>query len=296
MKYFTGYNKVNYTFPNRRLEMMNIFNRPSSAIQDESEIYENMEVFIEDGMSPDRTSKLLYKTSDMFWVVLLFNNIIDVYKQWPTSYTHWKNELYSLYVGETFYTEYKLDLQVGDIVAKKLTPPDGTVDFDKNNYGTIVSFDHFRRSFDVSMLKGNIEEGQQFFILRKVGVEPTKVIPPGAPNPNTAFTLRRKVSRLDSLSSFIKTNPLNFAKYSVSPYSNISGNNIVSHTVDNINAYQDTLIYKYIYKQPLNQIQIKTFEQEKESEWLFNKKIRTFPDRYMIEIENSYYNAILGNQ
>lgn len=296
MRYFSGYNKINYTFPNAKLEMMNIFNRPSANIEDQSDIYENMEVFIEDGMSPDRTSKLIYSTSEMFWVVLLFNNIIDIYKEWPTSYTHWKNELYSLYVGDTFYTEHRLDLKVGDIVAKKLPVAANGVDFDKDNYGTVVSFDPFFRSFDVTMLKGNISEGNAFFILRKNGFETQKILPVGAANDSVPFFLRRKENKLNSLSSFIKTNPTNFAKYYVSPYSDISGNNIVSHTVDNISSNTNTLLYKYIYKQPITGIQIKTFEQEKEQEWLFNKKIRVFPDRYLIEIENSYYNAILGNQ
>ena len=232
----------------------------------------------------------------MFWVVLLFNNIIDIYKEWPTSYTHWKNELYSLYVGETFYTEHRLDLKVGDIVAKKLVVPVNGIDFDRDNYGTVVSVDPFLRSFDVAMLKGNISEGNSFFILRKIGFQIVKILPEGAANDTVPFILRRKENKLNSISSFIKTNPINFAKYSVSPYSDISENNIISHTTSNINSNTNTLLYKYIYKQPLAGVEIKTFEQEKEQEWLFNKKIRVFPDRYLIEIENSYYNAILGNQ
>lgn len=38
---------------------------------------------IKDGESPEMLSERMYGTVDYWWIILAFNNIIDVYSQWP---------------------------------------------------------------------------------------------------------------------------------------------------------------------------------------------------------------------
>ena len=80
----------------------NIFRRVK-AREDLAKYTEFFEqVSIEDGERPDQIAEKFYGDAELDWVVLLTNNIIDVYTQWPKS----RREL-------EYYTKEKYDVLDG---------------------------------------------------------------------------------------------------------------------------------------------------------------------------------------
>lgn len=71
------------------------------------EIFQNISFFDKYVVSgddrPDNVAYKVYKDSNLDWVVLLSNNIIDVYSEWPLTESHFKE-----YILEKYYTEENL--------------------------------------------------------------------------------------------------------------------------------------------------------------------------------------------
>ncbi len=303
MKYFQGFETINYTLDNELIEVMNVFNRPYINYSFQPEYLKDATTFIEDGMSPDRVSLSLYNTSDYFWVILLQNKIIDFYKEWPTSYQTWKDELYSVYSEETFYSIYydtAAYAEKGDLVVKELSS--GVLD--PNNYGVVVDKDLYLRSIDVTMLSGSINEGQNYYILKKDGkyynyIDPTSdtVIKP-MNDLGTPLTLIRKDKKLDSVSDFYSYFTYNQSKIFVSPYNDVTNitSTLISDTVDDLSDYPNSLLYRYMTKNIPSGYFVRSFVEKLESEWIFRKNIRTINGRHLREIKKQYINFIYGTE
>lgn len=286
MKYFTFFDKIRYEFAEQNLQMMNIFTRPSIKIEFNFPSIDPFVYYVEDGNSPDDVSKKIYKNDNYFWFVLMQNKIMDFYKEWPSSYSHWKNELERIYTGETFFTPYKLDIKVGDIVAKVGTKVifGATLEIDFENSGVIYNVDPYLRSFDVHKIAGNIKENDDYWILRKSSFTYIKI-----PLPNSTFKhkLYRKESKLNSAVEFYSIDSSS-NNIMISAYSNTSGKNLISSGTDDILQYPDCILTKYITRQLPSFIQSRSFAESKEREWLFKKNIQVVPVSNLTTIDNAY--------
>jgi hypothetical protein len=79
----------------------------SNYLKDREGLFEQYQ--IEDGERPDTLAHKIYGRSDLHWVILLFNEIIDPYYQWPMStdelnrFVAYKYPGKAVYVDDTFF-------------------------------------------------------------------------------------------------------------------------------------------------------------------------------------------------
>ena len=100
-KFFNYYPKIYYTLSNNSTSLDTITNITSRFAFQES-LKKNSSVFyqyiIQDGDKPEILAHKYYGNSEYHWVILLFNNLIDPYFDWPldsTSFNDWVNAKYS---------------------------------------------------------------------------------------------------------------------------------------------------------------------------------------------------------
>jgi hypothetical protein len=287
MIYFKNFPKVEYQFPNGNvLNSTYIFFVPEISIFDFQEINSSgIEYTVEDGKSPEIISKEIYGTSQLFWVVLLQNNIIDFYNEWPISYHDWQKELATVNSAFTFYTRYKMDIQENDIVAKY--EPTLPAFFDDNNYGIVTSYDSFLRSFDVKMIKGDIRQDDSYIILRKNN-NSYRIIRPIPEQIHQALVKRS--NKLEAAIAFEKYDSLTQKKISVSPYYSVTDETLLSDEVDDIFTIPNAVLALYMSSN-LNlysEISQISFKQQMEKDFLFNRKVKTVPPNLLNRVGNRY--------
>ena len=291
MLYFKNFPKIDYTFPNGNvLNSTYIFFVPEISIFDfEGTNNTGIQFTVEDGKSPDATSREIYNNSSMFWVLLLQNNIIDFYNEWPISYHDWQNELATVNSDFTFYTRYKMDIQENDIITKY--EPTASGFFLETNYGVVTSYDSFFRSFDVKMIAGEIKQGDLYLILRKNN-NSYRIIRP--PEGQIYQSLVKKTNKLDSPISFEKYDSLSQKKVPVSPYYSVTQGSLLSDETTDIFTLSDSVLALYMNSK-LNlypQISEVSFLKDKEKDFIFNRKVKTIPAQYLNRVYNRYVRAI----
>lgn len=271
MKYFSSIPKINYQYPNGTvLETTTIFIRPNIVLS--GDINPNTNKYtIEDGKSPDKTSKEIYQNSDYFWTLLLTNNIVDFYKEWPVSYSSWEEEQYKVNSEFTVYSKYVMPIKVGDLVCKYLSGQ--TINFDDNNYGVVTSFDPFYRNFDVHFIAGQINKNDSIIILRK-NQNSYNVVK--APDGMETQTVLKIVQKLESCFEFQKKDFYSNFYGAVSPYYTTQGE-VVDDGVLDLSAHQNTVLWKYMNDTLENEYKVVTFKQNKENEWTFKRNITVVP-------------------
>lgn len=303
MKYFSNFKTLNYEFDSSIQTLVNIFNRPTISYDIEPSAYKSLEIFIEDGMSPDRVSSIYYQTHDYFWFILLQNKIYDFYSEWPVSYQQWKDDILLTYPEETFYTEfYEIAEQVqpGDLIVKSVVYSGDQYILDYNNYGVVIDSDSFLRSIDIKILSGTISENTKFTIVRKIDNEFYRVLPTEIEKItdlryiDVVYTLRRKESKSNSISEFYTYSPLNGTKVYISPYSKNSNPTagIISPKEKDLKLFEDTILYKYITRDLSGSVFVETFIESKEKEWLFSKRINLINPRFLTTVNKEYYNFV----
>ena len=97
MTYFNFFNTIEYKFPDGSThEVKNIFNRPvfSSSV--------DQDIVLTDNQSPDNLSISLYDDASLFYLNLLYNNIISN-NYWPITGEEYTSEIESKYSGYSFH-------------------------------------------------------------------------------------------------------------------------------------------------------------------------------------------------
>jgi len=285
-QYFDTIPKINYRFPDGNvLNVTSVFIRPQVVLSEQLNSSAN-EYTIDDGKSPDNIAFDLYEDPHLFFTVLLTNDIVDFYKEWPTSYSAWENELKNVNDKVTFYTRYKLNIEVGDLVCKYQQFSDRL--FDDKNYGIITDFDSFYRSFDVKMISGNISVGENYIILRKRGnsyfvIEPTEGV--------KYQKLVKKINKLESVYLFEKKDDLTGFYGSISPYY-MSDGSVMDDSVNDIGLYPDSILWKYMNSQIPTGYRIISYKNNKESEWFSRKNIVVIPKTRIFEFLSAFSQSI----
>lgn len=290
MKYFSFFPTLKYSFHGDKVRtVMNIFSRPDITIKDNSGYNVTGNKYVmEDAKSPDAVSREVYNTPDLFWSILATNNIIDIYKQWPISSYEYKKELLETGGNYTFYIIYNMDIKKNDIVVKA----SGTSSlFDNKNFGVVLEFDKFLRSFDVLMISGNINKNDSYYILRPNGINYTIV------QPNESITtqiLKKKTSKLDGAVKFAKLDDNSKQRVTISPYYSITTGEQISEQSFDLSSGNaaNTVLHRYMSDSlPINFFPI-TYMNVKDQEWLLNKTINVIPNRYSANIQNAYTTAL----
>jgi hypothetical protein len=271
MKYFTLLPSLDYQFPDGKfLPTKNIFIRPNIKIAEEFDANSN-KFMIEDAKSPDNVAKEFYSDPNLFWSLLLTNNIIDYYKDWPLSYSDWEQEQYKVNSEFTIYSKYIMDIEIGDLVCKYL--PGENINFDRTNFGVVTAFDSFYRTFDVNMAEGELKKNDQIIVLRKNGLRYDII---NTPNGEESQTILKIIQKLESAFLFEKKDDLSGYYGGVSPYYSINGE-IIDDAVTDLSLYTGTVLWGYINDSLPNNYKITTFKQNKENEWTFRRNLTVIP-------------------
>jgi hypothetical protein len=271
MKYFTLLPSLDYQFPDGKfLPTKNIFIRPNIKIAEEFDANSN-KFMIEDAKSPDNVAKEFYSDPNLFWSLLLTNNIIDYYKDWPLSYSDWEQEQYKVNSEFTIYSKYIMDIEIGDLVCKYL--PGENINFDRTNFGVVTAFDSFYRTFDVNMAEGELKKNDQIIVLRKNGLRYDII---NTPNGEESQTILKIIQKLESAFLFEKKDDLSGYYGGVSPYYSINGE-IIDDVVTDLSLYTGTVLWRYINDSLPNNYKITTFKQNKENEWTFRRNLTVIP-------------------
>lgn len=287
MKYFTFFPKLNYPFSDANyLPVMNIFIRPEINLNDVPGINtKGNKYVIEDGESPDNIARKFYETPESFWQVLMTNNILDVYKEWPVSYDLWVKELVKTNGSYTFFTPYKMDIKVGDLVAKYIS---GDIFFDKNNFGMVTNVDSFLRSFDIQFVKGEIREQENYIIMRNTGSSYTII---KTPDENNYQSLKKRILKMDSAIGFKIQNSTDKQSVFISPYYNQETNEFISETIDSIEN-KNCILWNYMNNSLVDSISVQTFLKSKEEEWIFNKSLIILPTTFSGRMQDLYLGSL----
>lgn len=84
MAFFRQFPRTFYNIDNNLVNIPDIFRRVVPT-----DLFDNMsymlEFDIQDGQKPEHISYDLYDTVDYYWIILVCNNIIDPYHDWPKS-------------------------------------------------------------------------------------------------------------------------------------------------------------------------------------------------------------------
>jgi len=271
MKYFTLLPSLDYQFPDGKfLPTKNIFIRPDIKIAEEFDVNSN-KFMIEDAKSPDNVAKEFYSDPNLFWSLLLTNNIIDYYKDWPLSYSDWEQEQYKVNSEFTIYSKYIMDVRVGDLVCKYL--PGENINFDRTNFGVVTALDSFYRTFDVNMAEGELKKNDQIIVLRKNGLRYDII---NTPNGEEFQTILKIIQKLESAFLFEKKDDLSGYYGGISPYYSINGE-IIDDAVTDLSLYTGTVLWRYINDSLPNNYKITTFKQNKENEWTFRRNLTVIP-------------------
>ena len=84
MSFFKQFPRTLYLVDGTLVNIPDLFRRVKP-----NELFDNMaymnEYEVQDGQKPEHISYDLYETVDYYWVILVCNNIIDPYHDWPKS-------------------------------------------------------------------------------------------------------------------------------------------------------------------------------------------------------------------
>jgi hypothetical protein len=117
-----------------------------------------------DEETPDDVAYKLYGDPSKFWVLLLFNDIIDVHNEWLISSYSLKKKEENFYDGNSYFVHESLDANPGDLVIKRVD----TDEADTENYGFIDSYDPIFHRFDIKKIKGTLSLNDEVFVLREI--------------------------------------------------------------------------------------------------------------------------------
>tara|TARA_Y100000034_G_C6835977_1_gene377786 strand:- start:179 stop:1219 length:1041 start_codon:yes stop_codon:yes gene_type:complete len=173
--YFDNFPKIDYNFitNNGQIEfkMQDVF-RSVRLTEDTLKNPANfLYHIIDDGDTPEMVSFNVYGDSSYWWVVLLSNNIIDIEKEWPKSTTELNRLFSDVLIGSSYYIMEDLDIRKNDVVVKRDTSMDGSIDI--NVWGIIDDYDTFYHKIDVKEKNssGILEPNDEFYIYRGSSLE-----------------------------------------------------------------------------------------------------------------------------
>ena len=84
MSYFSKFNYVNYYFPDNKNRLFkNLSTRLDLLDKVKNDDTSFTNYYIKDGETPDIVSFKTYEKSEYHWCILLVNNNVNVYKEWP---------------------------------------------------------------------------------------------------------------------------------------------------------------------------------------------------------------------
>lgn len=116
MAYFSRFPVIkDYDIDDKLFDMMDITRRTgfSEAVKNNPSFY--IEHYIQDGETPIVLADRMYNDADLFWVIMIFNDIYDIDNDWPMD-SHTLNEFVSRVYTDPYEIRYFESIETGAIV------------------------------------------------------------------------------------------------------------------------------------------------------------------------------------
>lgn len=98
MAYFNPFPYVSYQFPDNKIKVYKNLSIRPSVIEDIIGDYSNLENYIiQDGETPETIAFDKYGSVDFHWTIMLTNNIMNLYTDWPVSEETLRDYVYEKY-------------------------------------------------------------------------------------------------------------------------------------------------------------------------------------------------------
>ena len=167
MMYFDKLPKITYNFlGSGDVQVVDIFRRVNFT-QRTLEDPNNFEKYtIIEGERPEDIAYKIYGDEDLWWVVMLTNNIINYANDWSKTQRELSNLFEKFLSGRSFHLFEDLDIKKDDVVVRR-DVEGGTASLDMDNYGVVDSHDRLLHKTDVKKIKGTISDGDEVYIFRR---------------------------------------------------------------------------------------------------------------------------------
>jgi hypothetical protein len=132
MSYFAGFPYVQYEFPDGVVRLFkNISIRPA-IVEEFFGIASNLETYdVQDGETPETIAYDRYGEAELHWIIMLANNVMNLYRDWPMTTAQFDSYLKGKYVtttsvlGKTVYLQNDPEMYQAYIEYVGLTDSDG---------------------------------------------------------------------------------------------------------------------------------------------------------------------------
>lgn len=177
MTYFSKLKNFNYTFSYKTGDIEKQIEIPVSDIftrirftkesQNNDQYFDYYTIHSED-YTPDKLAEDYYESSSLWWIILLYNDIIDPMTEWLLDNKTIASYYNTASSGKYYYFTERLHLEKNDILIKMDA---NTGDIDENNYVILDEYDPIlRRAFSINGV-GTLSENDQIYALRKINGE-----------------------------------------------------------------------------------------------------------------------------
>lgn len=158
--YLDKFPKFKYKFNNTDYDIVDIFRRiafSQNTLEDTSVFYN---YYVVDDDTPENIALRLYGSYDLWWLVLLPNNVIQN-NELPISENKLLEYINNKYTGKVlFFNEYMPDLKAGDVIAGITLDNNGDIsETSQDNYAVISEYNKIFRYAKVNSINGIISEG-----------------------------------------------------------------------------------------------------------------------------------------
>lgn len=182
MSYLANFPRVAYDFPDGVTRSINNLSLRASIVEEFFSLTTNFETYtIRDGETPEIIAYDKYGDVNMHWIVMLSNNVFNIYKDWPKTSNQFNSWIYKKYrfaKGQLLDSEYELtDDEVQQVIEFAGTPNvqyQGKIELNNGTDHILLRPHHFiddektEYSYDTVMASTNVNSYGYSYIMPEV--------------------------------------------------------------------------------------------------------------------------------
>jgi hypothetical protein len=254
--YFDAFPKTTYNINGITENVIDIFRKIGISEDSKNKFF--ITELVQDTDTPETLAQKYYGDSNLSWVILITNNIINPYEEFVLSQKNLESLINTKYAGNILFFEEYVQLQQGDVLIKTTDAADtlpenlDETNLSSSDYAFVLSHDTEFRYTRIVDENGTIEAGTNLVAYRKIADRLTlitfnKEFTRGEGNTKSCVLPVKKKTKYTSAPVYlydVTTQGL------ISPYKRSSGNDFIkinatgifSHPSD-ANAFRSSLLF-----------------------------------------------------